>query len=174
MSITADKELYRLGEIPKISAIIQNASESEVELLPRLAGSDLGSRYPVAKYSIYRNDSLVLDSSLRCGNEDGLPSSFFLCLRPGETFDPNLQAKETYRDRLINGEAFKHRGKYRVRFFYSTNQDTLDRWIGWNSSLDLLTLSEAEYENKVNGYRSHFLNMPKVDLKSNVLHFEIQ
>jgi len=129
-SLNSDKKVYKLGEAPKIKSIIKNIGDQSIVLIHALDGSNDSSRYPILKFHIYRNDTLLENKGFRCGNLDGIPFDAFISLKAGESFDPNLSAPSVYREHLLDSTTFQSRGKYKINFYYCTNQDTLDNWIG--------------------------------------------
>lgn len=172
--LTSGKSVYNLGENPKIKSIITNSGKEEITLIHALDGSNDSIRFPILKFDIYRNDTLLKNTGFRCGNLDGLSFKSFVKLNPGESFDPNLSAPSVYQEHLLDSISFQKTGKYKINFYYSTVEDTLENWIGWDSALRLHELDLKAYKTMINTYKEAFREVPKVSITSNILEFEIK
>ena len=59
-TLKADKEVYKVGEIPQLEVTITNNSKSDVYLIGALDGSDVKLRYPYCYYTIQKPDNVSM------------------------------------------------------------------------------------------------------------------
>lgn len=170
-TLTSEKTVYCLGELPKISVNIKNATDSVIELVKSLDGSTFNLRYPYAYFKIENmTDSLQEHKSLElCGNTNPIRLTDFVKVMQGDSFDP---LKDSF-DKLYPGN-FPKRGKYKVTFYYSTNECDLLKWMGDEgydySKNEIAAPKKAAYEQLLR----LFAKVPRVELISNTLIITIK
>jgi hypothetical protein len=179
--IKSGKTTYKKGEVPHISIEIKNNTDSTIQLVKTLDGSEVRWRYPYAYFKI----EMVNDTSyhpalvLRCGNYDGIDSDDFVEVKPGGSFDPYKNQTSVYYDYAISDKRnFERKGKYKITFYYSTNEPDFKKWIGnsdqswrlYDRSGNVIASKKPEYDQMV----KLFSKVPKVELVSNELIIEIK
>lgn len=176
LNIKSDKKIYQLGEKPKIEVRLINKSNKTLNFFTSLDGSSDSLRYPYAGFKIFRNDSLLKHHYLiSCGNMDGISKKCFFSVKRNQFFDPQNQAPWVYQDKIINDSmTFSNIGKYQVMYFYSTNQDTLSGWLGWNVDFEFRTSNKNYQDSLITYYKKWFKDMPQIELQSDTLEFEIK
>ena len=126
LRISSEQKEFRMGEYPKIRAVITNRSEQEVTLVQPGDGSDCSWRTPVIGWSALPADSEkehpkapAKRSVARCGNINPLTAKEIIRLKPGEsaTLSPWLG----YHNIASPGE-------YRLRFYYANRPGM--KWQG--------------------------------------------
>ena len=80
--LTSDKEVYKVGELPKLTVKIYNDSKEDIYLIGSLDGSDVKWRFPYCYYSIDRPKS-VQTKLQRCGNMNTLRLHDFKLIHAG-------------------------------------------------------------------------------------------
>ena len=125
-SISSDSSSYQKGHAPKITVEMKNNSESSIQLVKSLDGSAERMRSPFAYFKIEKigDTSYKVERYPRCGNINGLDTTDFVTVNPGEIFNPYYPSKGgIFSDHKINdGTNFIKTGKYKITFHYSTNE----------------------------------------------------
>ena len=126
--ILLDKKSYRVGETPSIQVRMRNESDHEITLVMSTDGSGRGARYPHAEIEIFGPEGgFQVPELMYCGTLNGLRTSDFESVRPGEEFDPFrggwIPANVVY-------GAFAKPGRYTIRFRYSTDEPDIRGWMG--------------------------------------------
>lgn len=176
LKLKSDSNIYDLGQIPRIEVQLINNSGQTLNFITSLDGSNDRMRYPYAGFQITRNDTPIdVSGQFRCGNMDGIPKDCILSIDNGQSFDPQNMAPCVYQDRLVyDSTTFDKKGVYQIRYFYSTNQDTLNEWLGWSAAMHLYRLEEKQLDSIIGAYGAIFRTVPKVNLTSEPLVFEIK
>ena len=165
--LTADKEVYKIGELPKLTVKIYNDGKENIYLIGSLDGSDVKWRYPYCYYSIDRPKS-VETKLQRCGNMNSLRLQDFKLIQPGQEFNPyeSIDDYGFFTDyTTTNTETFKNPGVYKIKFHYSTNSQDINQFIGdkpfRSDPTDSLRLD------------SMFRAVPRVELTSNEIVIKV-
>ncbi len=174
LKISSDTNVYVLGQIPNIKVQLLNNSNRQVTFFTMLDGSSDSMRYPYAGFRIYTNDSIVKPSlRMRCGNMDGISKECIILLNPGESIDPHMDAPWIYRDHIFRDSTiFAKRGNYRIKYYYSTKQDTLSEWLGSNVYFELYR-PESNFDSLTQNYMNLFSKVPSIALTSEPIEIEI-
>lgn len=174
--ISADKEIYRPGEMPRFIVEIKNNSTEPLLLAKVLDGSDLKWRFPYAFFTITRigDTSYTTQFPGRCGNLDDIRPDDFVEVKPNSTFYPyqvhfptrpdNIYA---YDYKFVDPVNFSQPGQYLVRFYYSTREDDFKNWRGrfYGREPDPVVYQNMLYL---------FSKRSKLELVSNKLIIEVQ
>jgi hypothetical protein len=158
--ITSDKNVYKIGEIPKIHVSIQNNSGKDVYLIGSLDGSDLKMRSPFCYFTIEK--PINFDHPIaRCGNMNPLREDDFVLVKSGETFDPYQKGFfGSYKFDIK--ENFQFNGTYRITFYYSTKSRKLNEYFGDDYGIDKEKVKQL------------FKKVPHIELTSNTLEIEFK
>ena len=178
--IESDNEVYKVGQVPNIIVKITNNSDSTILLVNSLDGSSHKMRFPHSFFKIEKLDDTTYKTKSygRCGNMNSLQPSDFTEVKSGETFNPYSPDKKTFSDYKIKDPSnFIKAGKYKITYYYSTNELDFKKWLG-DGSFDyvdqktgqLKTLDNEESRNLF----SLFSKVPKVDIVSNTLTIDIK
>jgi hypothetical protein len=86
-TISSDKTIYKVGELPKFTVEIINSSKNDIYLIGSLDGSDVRWRFPYCYYTIERPspDTARLE---RCRNMNTLRIIDFKLVKAGQKFNP--------------------------------------------------------------------------------------
>ena len=167
-SISTDKTIYKVGELPKIGVQIINKTKKEVYMIGALDGSDLKWRMPYCYFTIEKPipDTVSL---LRCGNTDPLSLKHFKLVKSNETFNPyefteNFHFFEDYA--LHHIESFRNPGTYKIQFHYSTNSDDIHKFDGRTGQL----FNNPDSTQIVELFKS----IPRIDIVSNVIEIKFE
>jgi hypothetical protein len=173
--ISADKQVYHHGEIPKIIVEIKNNSNEPVILVKELDGSENKWRFPHAYFTITKIGDTAYKTRFtgRCGNMNQIRPGDFVKVKPGSTFYPyyhfyperpdNVYAHDF---RLFDSANFSATGKYLIRFYYSTNEADFEKWKG--------RFSGEPTEKQLKEMIALFAKVPKIELESNKLMIEVK
>ena len=164
--ISTDKQSYSEGETPKIELELINQSSDHVLFLPYSKG-----RLPITKIEIYKDDTLLDLNFLQCAMIDDLNLNEFVKLSPGDSFDPS---KKSNGFREVPIGILKKKGRYKLKYFYSTQEDTLFFWLGREQGFELETLSPEKRTQTVQKYQELFNKMPYIELESDFVEFEVR
>jgi hypothetical protein len=167
-TITTDKPVYKLGELPKIDVQILNNSKRAVYLIGALDGSDIKWRMPYCYFTINKpKPDTVLFA--RCGNTDPLSVKNFKMVKHGEVFNPFQFDADLhfYRDNISHDEkTFRNPGIYKIQFHYSTNSNDINTFESRSGQIhdnpDSVKLVEL------------FENVPRIDIQSNVIEISFE
>lgn len=166
--LSCDKEVYKIGELPKLTVKIYNDTKEDIHFIGSLDGSDVKWRYPYCYYTMERPkaDKAKLG---RCGNMNPLRMEDFKLVKSGQDFDPYERTSDYgfFSDYITTSkETFKSPGIYKLKFHYSTNSLDIQEFMGdkpfgsnYSDSLKMDTL---------------FKTVPKVDLVSNEVIFRVE
>jgi len=178
--ISTVKSLYKIGETPAIAIQIKNSTDTTIQMVKVLDGSEAKWRYPHLYYEVFQiigNKKRALKPNLhtRCGNMDGIGVNDFVEVRSGQGFDPLANQSEVYtRSISLFQWSFKKKGKYSIVFHYSTAEVELKKWMGDTNTL-WFGMNNEVFSDKTEAYNhliSLFNRVPKVDLTSNELLVE--
>lgn len=181
--IKSDKTIYKKRETPKITLEIKNNSDSTIYLVKILDGSYRKTRFPYSYYKIEKlaDTSYKARQIIGCGNEDGIDLTDFVEVKPNEKFDPYKDMSPPYTNILmeVNDPAnFEKKGKYKITYFYSTNQTEFKKWMGFDMNRSWFDWQTKEIKpDKKETYNKLLLlfeKVPKVDLVSNDIIIEIK
>lgn len=174
--LESEKSIYKLGEKPNIEVKIINQSGKTVNFFTSLDGSSEKMRYPHTGFIVSRNDTLLRPMNLeRCGNMDGITQKCRVTLTDKQYFDPQNQAPWVYRDRTLEDSTiFSIEGTYEISYYYSTVQDTLSEWLGWNNDMRLHSLEKEQQDSLMMEYWNFFKLVPRIDIRSEPVKIEIK
>lgn len=165
--LTADKKVYKIGELPKLTVKIYNDSKENIYLIGSLDGSDVKWRYPYCYYSIDRPKS-VETKLQRCGNINSLRLQDFKLIQAEQEFNPyeSIDDYGFFTDyTTTNTETFKNPGVYKIKFHYSTKSQDINQFMGdkpfRNDPTDSLRLD------------SMFRKVPRIELTSNEIVIKV-
>lgn len=156
-----------LGSAPRVTVSIVNATDEEIVLVGSLDGSDLGRRFPHCVFEVTGPDgasSVVIPP--HCGNMNALREADFVVVPPRGAFDPYapIDDYDFFAACQLEPPSFPKRGRYRIRFTYSTESDDLDAWLGMPS---------PETAGELETLRSLLARVPKTRVVSDVIEVEI-
>lgn len=174
--ISADKEIYQPGEIPRIIVEIKNNSTEPLLLAKALDGSDIKWRFPYAFFTIIKiaDTSYTTHFPGRCGNLNDIRPDDFVEVKPHSTFYPYQVHYPTRPDniyafdyRFTDPVNFSRPGKYLVRFYYSTREDDFKKWRGrfYGREPDPIVYQEM---------LGLFAKVSKLEIESNKLIIEVK
>lgn len=172
-TIIANKTVYKLGEIPQIKCEIYNKSNRTINLISAQDGSSNSSRYPYCEFIIYHNDKIAKLNYLKCRSIDNLKVSDFHKILPNSTFNPISKSRYKFEYQIHNTLLYSKPGKYKIVLKYSTSQDTLLNWIGFSDLSETNNLYELENKCNVQEILKMFKLVPKINIVSDTLNFEI-
>jgi hypothetical protein len=174
--IRSEKAVYKKGEPIQIHVEITNRTSETIYLIKALDASEYCWRYPYAYFTVKKSASPFYKAELnsRCGNMDGLPKSHIVKLEPGQSFNP--EEKNNFYSSVSFLEAnLKHRGKYKIRYRYSTNCSDPEQWYGDEAWLyKNFSLEEAETKKISEDHQKQIDQFAKVELTSNEIEIRIQ
>ena len=160
-TLTSDKKIYKIGELPKLKIQISNNTKTDIYLIGSLDGSDVKWRFPYCYYTIDKPKADTIRFE-RCGNKNTLRLEDFQLVKAGGNFDPyeNVGVYGFFQDHNItNQKSFRNTGIYKIKFHYSTNSDKLEDYTG-----DKIFQNNKQYSIKI---ASFFKQVPKLDIQSN-------
>ncbi|MDB5200659.1 MAG: hypothetical protein JWQ27_68 [Ferruginibacter sp.] len=166
--LMADKEVYKIGELPRLTVMIYNDSDSAVYLIGSLDGSDVKWRYPYCYFTIDKPRA-TKSNIQRCGNMNTIRSADFKQVKPGQSFNPyeGIDNYGFFPDyNTTNKETFTSAGNYKIQFHYSTNSLDITKFIG-----DPLTSRNSSDSLKIH---SLFHKVPKLELVSNEIAIKVE
>lgn len=174
--LESEKSIYKLGENLTIEVKIINKSGKTMNFLTSLDGSSEKMRFPHTGFIITRNDTILKSKTLfRCGNMDGISQECKVTLKDKQFFNPQSVAPWVYRDRTLEDSTiFSKAGIYDIIYYYSTEQDTLSEWLGWNVDISLHSLEKKAQDSLIKVYRNFFKLVPRIDITSEPLKIEIK
>ena len=180
-TIKSDKATYKTGDTPKIIIEIKNNTDSSFYLVKVLDASYRQSRYPYSYFTIEKvNDTTYKTRQvIGCGNEDGIDTADFVMVKPSETFDPYKNQTIVYWDPVIwDPRNFEEKGKYKITYYYSTNEMDFKKWMGWDMNSSWFDWQTKEIKPKLKDTYERLINyfekLPKVDLVSNEIVIKIK
>jgi hypothetical protein len=150
-----------LGKVPKITVTITNRSKAHIYLVGSLDASDRKWRYPHCYFKVTGPDGKsAVQECGRCGNMNNLREKDFVKVPPGKAFEPYQKMDEQgfFSSIQLDETTFRKAGDYRIRFFYSTKNHAIAKWMG-----------DAKDE-KIVGM---FKRVPKVEIRSNEIKVTI-
>lgn len=163
-----DKEVYKVGELPKLEVMIYNDTKDDVYLIGSLDGSDVKWRYPYCYYTIERPGPGKTNMQ-RCGNMNTLRVEDFRLVKAGQAFNPykSIDNYGFFSDyTTTNPATFKTPGTYKIKFHYSTNAQSIKEFMGDRPY-------HRDYSDSVK-IDSLFKATPKIELTSNEVVFKIE
>lgn len=131
-TITADPEC-KLGDVPDISVSITNRSGTDFYLVGSLDASDSRERFPHCYFEVIGPDgaSAVPKPNDWCDYINALRPQDFIYVHRGQSFDPYQKTDGGFFSAWqLSPDTFSTPGEYRIRFFYSSNDNSLDQWNG--------------------------------------------
>ncbi|MDO9187078.1 MAG: hypothetical protein Q7W13_13775 [Bacteroidia bacterium] len=183
--IKSDKATYKKGELPIIKVEIKNNTDSTIQLVKTLDYSAFKVRFPPAYFKIEKiadTSYKIITYERECGNYDGIDSADFVEVKKGETFDPFSNQTPVYSDfKMKDKRNFAKKGKYKINFYYSTNETNFKKWMGdayagqvrnWidRKTGEAVPEREIEYSKLL----KLFSKVPKLDIVSNEIVIEIK
>jgi hypothetical protein len=155
------KPTIELGKAPKITVAITNQTNADIYLVGSLDGSDCKWRFPHCYFEVTGPDgkSAVQGIGRFCGNMNTLREKDFVKVSPGSEFDPYQHIDEGgfFHAHQLDACTFRSAGEFRIRFVYSTVNDSIAMWGG--DGRDWVAANE-----KLVGL---FKKVPKVEVRSN-------
>lgn len=179
-TISSDSLFYQKGHAPKIKVKIKNNTENVIRLVKSLDGSGQRMRFPLVYFKIEKigDTSYKVERYARCGNMNGLDTADFVTVNPGDIFNPySLNQNGPFADYKINdGNNFIKTGKYKITFYYSTNEQDFKKWMGdsWYEEIDRRTGKPWKENFYYKRLHELFETVPQVDIVSNDLVVEIK
>jgi hypothetical protein len=167
-TLTADKAIYKTGQVPKLDVRIINEGNTSVYLVGSLDGSDMKWRLPYCYFTIEKpkQDDLIFP---RCGNTNPLRAEEFKLVKPKEKFDPyeTLDHYGFFGDHAsTQTETFRNIGTYKIQFHYTTATQDTKTFMGnfgqWDKGSDSMKLKEL------------LTKIPKIDIVSNVVEIRVE
>jgi hypothetical protein len=178
-TLTSDKQIYSLGEIPKFSISIKNNTADSVMFVKTLDGSAEKIRYPYCYFTITMPDDTAykIRKLNFCHNSDPIRKEDFVKVAPGNYFDPYKDQFVAYYDnKITDAKNFAVKGKYTITFYYSTSESNFNNWLGfWNKEWfdgngNIAERNKPQYDEM----KILFAEVPQVDLVSNSVTIEIK
>lgn len=166
--LTCDKEVYKVGELPKLTLKIYNDTKEDVYFIGSLDGSDVKWRFPYCYYTIDGPEVKKIKLQ-RCGNMNTLRVEDFRLVKPGQAFAPyeSIDMYGFFKDYITtNKETFKTPGIYKIQFHYSSNSSDINKFMGSKSF-------NRDYTDSLK-IDSLFKAVPRVDLVSNEIIFRVE
>ncbi len=160
--IESERQVYQIGEIPLIHVVIFNRTNEELWLVPALDGSERRARYPHAYFEIIGPDGKPRNTRmLGCGSFNSMEERNFVQVKPHGDFDPYAGYACDFKVNLK--ENYSDPGEYRIRFFYSTDNDNPDKW-------GIPKIPGHDFEKiAANSFHRLFRKIPKTSIQSNEL-----
>jgi hypothetical protein len=167
-TLTTDKTVYKIGELPQLNVEIINQGNTAVYLPGSLEGSDLKSRMPYCYFTIEKPkpDTLIF---LRCGNLNPLREIEVKLIKPKEAFNPYkiFDNYGFFNDlAAIQKETYRNAGVYKIQFHYSTISQDTRAFMGnpgqWDKNSDSTKL------------KALLEKIPKIDILSNVIEIRVE
>jgi len=167
-TLKADKEVYKVGEIPQLEVTITNNSKSDVYLIGALDGSDVKLRYPYCYYTIQKPDNVSM-SYARTRDIATLKPEEFRKVKPGKTFNPYEMGDDFNfipDNAATDDRTFKTPGVYKLTFHYSSNSNNISEFMG-DKPVDRTKADSMKIE-------SMFRLVPKIELVSNEIQIRFK
>lgn len=167
-TLTSDKKIYTLGEIPKLHVEIINNSKKKVLLIGSLDGSEEKFRMPWCYFIVEKPipDTIIFQS---CKTSNPLRSEDFVTVKRGEIFNPYKKVDNSgfFPDFMTTQkETFRNKGTYKIRFCYSTASKNILKYVGtpggWTKGTDTIKL------------KALFKKLMHTELVSNTIELIIQ
>jgi hypothetical protein len=155
-----------LGKAPKITVAVTNQTNAAIYLVGSLDASDCKRRYPHCYFEVIGpNGKSAVQGGLRCGNMNTLREQDFVKVAAGGEFDPyqHIDSGGFFSAHQLDPGNFAAAGKYRIRFIYSTDCETIAKWGGDGRD------SVAANEKLVGMFRQ----VPKVEIRSNEIQVTV-
>ena len=166
--------------MPSITVSIKNNTDSTIQLVKALDGSNVRWRFPYAYFKIEKISDTTYKARWykRCGNYDAIKSADFIKIESGSSFNPYTPGS-VYSDYTISDKRnFEREGKYRITFYYSTNETDFKKWLGdyngVNFYFDNKIVLKSERKEEYQKLLDLFTKVPKMDIVSNELIIEIE
>jgi hypothetical protein len=166
-TITSDKTIYKIGEVPRFEVRIYNNTKKNIILLGSLDGSEQKLRMPWCYFEIEKPkaDTIVFQS---CKTSNPLRTEDFVQVKRNEPFNPFMK-KDEYgffpNHSIAQPETFRNPGLYKIRFYYSTVSKDISNYISnsgtWVKNMDSLQL------------KALFKKMTHLELVSNTIELRI-
>ncbi len=186
--IRTDKEIYQTKDIiahkyPIITIAIKNNTDSTINIVTGLDGSSSRQRFPYAFFNIQLlGDTAQQDRKGYCGNYDGIHTDAFIKIDAQQTLVSDTKENILFYDHfLYDKNTFQRKGKYKISFYYSTNETNFKKWMGdkyigqqykWFDSQTGNVL--PEYKDEYNELVVLFSKVPKTELTSNEITIEVK
>lgn len=165
--LTCNKTTFKIGEVPMLEVKIKNDGNSDICLIGALEGSDDKRRMPYCYYTIEKPKPDTVRFT-RCGNSNPLRAADFKIIKRNSTFNPfeHVDDYGFFTDYLSSQtETYRNPGIYKIQFHYSTNSDSIKKFMGnfgfWDKRDDSTLIKEL------------FTKVTKVDLVSNTIEIKI-
>ncbi|MFT3822631.1 MAG: hypothetical protein QM731_01880 [Chitinophagaceae bacterium] len=165
-TLTSDKTIYKLGEVPKLEVRIINNTKKAVYLIGSLDGSASGRRMPACYFNIEKPHPDTVHF-FGCGVTNSIRPADFQQVKPAQQFDP-YQTKDDYgyfTDYVATQPAtYRQPGTYKIQFHYSTAANNLHEFVGtsWSRNYDSLQLKDM------------LSRIPKIELVSNEIEIKVE
>lgn len=143
------------GKAPAVSVEIVNHRKRDVYLVGSLDASDCRWRYPHCYFEVIGPAGKAAGGIGRCGNMNRLREKDFVKVAPGGKFSPYQKVDDHgfFPAHQLSAGTFAAEGKYRIRFFYSTDKADIKYWLGDGATSENL--------------ERLFKQVPKLTLRSN-------
>jgi hypothetical protein len=177
--IKADKKIYKQGEVPKFTVEIKNSTDTSIYLVNALDGSHRKSRFPYSYFKVEKvaDTSYKINLIVGCGNEDGIQMIDFVEVKPGEIFNP-YNLPHYFVTNISDDKNFERKGKYKITYYYSTNEPDFKKWIGFDANFKWFDWETKEIMPDIKDYYQklliQFAKVLKADLVSNTITIEIK
>lgn len=158
-NISSSKDTYKLGEYPDIAISITNKSNTAVNLIGSLDGSEGKRRYPYCYFIIEKPRTQKQELRAICGNMNSLDANDFVLVKKGERFNPYEGQQFFGAYEITSQENFKIPGIYKINFHYSTASTKIEEYMG-----------DGKADKTISNL---FKTVPNIDLKSNTIEIEI-
>ena len=168
-TLTADKSVYKIGEVPNLKVEITNATDKPIYLIGALDGSCVKWRMPYCYFTVNKPKPDTPHLQL-CGYINTIRIEDFELVKPSDKFNPydSVDNYGFFKDyATIRTETFQNAGTYKIKFHYSTTSNDFNDYRGNSGSWK----SDTSDTLKI---KSLFEQVPKVDIVSNeiIIKFE--
>ena len=130
-TLTADKQIYKQGEVPKFNVTITNKGRRRILMIGCLDGSAQKVRRPWCGLMIKKPKEDTVNFGL-CKTSNPLRTQDFVWMNPGESFDPfqSVDQEGFFTDfAATQKETFRNPGNYTVQFYYSSASTDIKHYI---------------------------------------------
>jgi hypothetical protein len=138
-TLTSDKKVYKVGEIPVLTVEIRNNTKKDIYLIGSLDGSDVKWRMPYCYFHIQKPKPDTITLPGRCKTLNPLRESDFMLVKPGEGFNPyqTIDGYGFFGDYTsIQAETYRNPGIYKIRFYYSSESQEFSAFGGTPSTIN--------------------------------------
>ena len=162
-TLAIEKNKLQMGDLPQLTVSIINNSGKDVYLIGALDGSEFNMRMPECRFVIQKPKVDTMPGLWLCANTNPLKEENFVKVYSGETFNPydDVYAHGFFSSiQLTRKENFRNPGKYKIQFCYSTKSEGIKEFLGDGEANAAM--------------KKMFDSVPKIELKSNWVEFEIK